>query len=516
VNNTTTQKNVKKSTKNSSDEEDDENVCFTLIGDITEHKKQEEKANQYSKILEGVLSGIPDIIGVYKTDKTIMFYNQVGYDLLNKSPEKVIGKKCYEMLFRKRKCPNCQLEKAVETKAMVKLEKYSLRFDKYMDYCYNPVLNDSGEVIFVVERLRDITEKKNLENILKESEARYRRIVNLSPDAIIIVAEGKVVLANEEALKYFNNLIGESIYKHTPDFAETLHKRMNQILKNKISKTIFDYKVVLQDNSVIDIEVSSSYIVYNGKPGILSMMRDITERKRGLNAAARIQNQILPKTFPIEYKARMETLYIPSKTVSGDFFMVHKVNESLVVGIIGDVSGKGITAALNISAFNVLFHEAVLINQDPSEIIKKINEKIIDYCGERYVAACCYSFDFKNNEAKIVGAGINQFIYKNNNKYDERIVKGPFLGMFKNSVFDEQIIQFQLGDEFIFYSDGLEYIFDDEKMKEKLFEMTDIKEFKNYLNSSLIEKLSDIKGIEEDCTLVAFEMKKNYDILRNC
>lgn len=507
MNNTTIQKNVKKSTKNSSDEEDDDNACIALERDITELKKEEKKTIEYSRILEGVLSGIPDIVGVYKTDRTIMFYNQVGYDLLDKSYEEVKGKKCYEMIYREQKCPDCPLEKAIDTKQMVELEKYSLRFDKYMDYCYNPILNDLGEVIFVVERLRDITEKKNLEKILKESEARYRRIVNLSPDAIIIVAEGKIVLANEEASKYFNNLIGESIYKYAPDFAKTLHKRMKQILKNKIAKTIFDYKVILEDNSIIDIEVSSSYIVYNGKPAILSMMRDITERKKGLDAAARIQKQILPKTFPVEDKARMETLYIPSKTVSGDFFMLHKVNESLVVGIIGDVSGKGITAALNISAFNVLFHEAVLINQDPLEIINKLNKKIIDYCGERYVAACCFSFDFKNKEAKIVGAGINQFIYKNNNKYDERIVKGPFLGMFENSVFDEQIIRFQLRDEFIFYSDGLDFIFDNEKIEEKLFEMTDINGLKKYLSDSLIEKLSDIKGIDDDCTLVAFEMK---------
>lgn len=52
---------------------------------------------------------------------------------------------------------------------------------------------------------------------------------------------------------------------------------------------------------------------------------------------------------------------------------------------------------------------------------------------------------------RIVGAVINQFIFQSSMKKCERkIVKGPFLGMFENSVFDEKIIQFDSGDRFYF------------------------------------------------------------------
>lgn len=48
-----------------------------------------------SKIFDAVLKGITDIIGVYKPDGTIMFYNEVGYEFFKKTPSQIEGKKCY-------------------------------------------------------------------------------------------------------------------------------------------------------------------------------------------------------------------------------------------------------------------------------------------------------------------------------------------------------------------------------------------------------------------------------------
>lgn len=365
----------------------------------------------------------------------------------------------------------------------------------------------NGNNVFLIVA-RDIAEKKKLENILKESEERYRQIVNLLPDAIIITVDGKIVLANKEACKYFNNLIGESIYKFAPDFAHIMEKRIKQIIKSKQVKTVFDYKITLDDNRVIDVEVSSSYLDFQGEAAVLSIMREITKRKRELNSAARMQKKLFKKPFTIPDKVKIDTLYVPAKTVSGDFLYLSKKNENLLVGIIGDVSGKGITAALNISAFNVLFHEAVLVSYDPSEILNNLNKKVADYLGERYIAACCFSFDFENKEVKVVGAGINQFIFhKSVGRWERKIVKGSFLGMFENSVFDEQVIQFDSGDRFYFYTDGLDFIFDDDKMNDVIFDTPVIKKITQEVKGSLNEKLTDVEGMQDDCTLITMEIR---------
>lgn len=356
-------------------------------------------------------------------------------------------------------------------------------------------------------QIEKVLNKKKLEVLLRESGENYRKMVNLSPDAIIIFVNGIIVLANEQMTKYIDNPIGERLEKcMIPDHVRIMKKRVGQILKNKVSNTFFDYKFLLKDGSIVDVEVSSSYFSYKGKPAILSSIRDISDRKKELNSAAIFQMQLLQKPFPVTGKVEMETLYVPAKTVSGDFYFIHKVDENLVIGILGDVSGKGISAALSISAFNVLFHEAVLISHDPSEIVNNLNKKIVNYLGERYIAACCFCLDFQKNEAKVVGAGINQFIFQND-LCNKIIVRGPFLGMFENGVFDEQIINFRQGDIFFFFTDGLDFIFFDNKIVENKIRTNTIKEIRDYLNDTLSDMLTDIGGIKDDCTMLMLEIK---------
>jgi PAS domain S-box len=464
------------------------------------------------KLLEGILKGIPDIIRVFNPDKTILLFNEAGYSFYKKSRDEVKGKRCFEILNKKERCKDCDVEKVIKTKLMTRTEKYIPEFNKYMEYTCNPVLDGSGEVIFIVEQLRDITEKQMLVNTIKESEERYRKIVNLSPEAIIITVGDKIVLANERACKLvgedYDKVIRESVYKYiADDFVETIKKIGNRILKDEKTKYTFDYKILHYDNSTIEVEVSSSYLTYKGKPAIQSIIRNITEMKKGLNQAAKFQRKYLETICPFPEKIKMESLYVPARTVSGDFFKIYKVSEDLVVGIVWDVSGKGITAALSVSAFLVLFREAVLASHDPHEIVNNLNEKVINHLEERYIAACCFSLDFKKNEAKVVGAGINQYMFqKDKCNPQEMIIRGPFLGMFEDSVFDEQVISFQSGDRFYFFTDGLDFILDDEIRRNYLKSQT-ITEFKAYLNNLLNDMIIYREGLKDDSTLIALEIK---------
>ncbi|WP_432408345.1 PAS domain S-box protein [Wukongibacter sp. M2B1] len=482
-------------------------VFLAIVRDITKRKEVEQKIFLNSKLLEGVLEGITDIIGVCDPESKVMFFNQAGYDFFQVSSDELRGKKCYEMLHRKERCINCPIEKIIETKEIIRMEKYIPELDKYLDSCCNPVLDDYGNVIYIINQLRDITEEKILQNVIKESEERYRQIVNLLPEAMVIIVDGRIVLANKKAFEYFDNLIGEKVTNILPGSEKIIRKRIKQIIENKIEKTILDYKILVNSN-MINVEISSNYLNYQGKPAVMSVIRNVTKKKNELNAAARMQKQLFRKPFAIPERAKMEALYVPAKTVSGDFFYLNKKDDDVLIGVIGDVSGKGITAALNISAFNVLFHEAILTSEQPSEILDNLNKKVGNYLGERYVAACCFRFDFKEGEARVVGAGINQFIFQNKGKKcTKKIVKGSFLGMFEDSIFDEEIIQFDTGDRFYFYTDGLDFIFDDDKMNDIMLDTPRIARLTNNLRISLNERLTDVEGIQDDCTLIAMEIK---------
>ncbi|MCK9566711.1 MAG: PAS domain S-box protein, partial [Methanothrix sp.] len=141
------------------------NITGTISSgeDITERKKAEEKIATSEALLSATLDSIPDIIGIQNPDHTIVRYNRAGYEFLNRPAEEVNGRRCFELIGQSIPCKECATEKALKTKRLEQIEKYLPEYRVYLDCRSNPVLNKDGEIEFIVEQLRDITERKRAE-----------------------------------------------------------------------------------------------------------------------------------------------------------------------------------------------------------------------------------------------------------------------------------------------------------------------------------------------------------------
>jgi len=119
----------------------------------------------------------------------------------------------------------------------------------------------------------------------KQAEERYRELVELSPSAILVHCEDRIVFANSATARLLvaaqpAELYGRSIYDFIhPDQREFARSRVALILEQRRALGTGEMKCVGMDGSVRDMEVSSSYFVFEGKPAVQAIARDISERK---------------------------------------------------------------------------------------------------------------------------------------------------------------------------------------------------------------------------------------------
>lgn len=133
----------------------------------TEHVKEELHDTEI--FLETVFNAIPDIIGVQDVEHKIIRYNEAGYNFLGKKVVEVKGKKCFDLIGKAGPCELCATSETYTTLKPAHVEKYVDSMKAWLDVRCYPVLNEKGQLVKVIEHLRDITPQKENEQILRST-----------------------------------------------------------------------------------------------------------------------------------------------------------------------------------------------------------------------------------------------------------------------------------------------------------------------------------------------------------
>jgi len=125
-----------------------------------------------------------------------------------------------------------------------------------------------------------------VERELRESEERYRRLFELSPDAICVHSEGKIVLANPAIERLYDvdnpkGIIGKNVIDFIhPNYREIAGLRIKHITEGGISTPFIEEKFITKNGEVIDVEVATTAFLYNNKPAVQVVARDISDRRK--------------------------------------------------------------------------------------------------------------------------------------------------------------------------------------------------------------------------------------------
>ena len=137
-----------------------------------ERRAFEDQFREASLMLETMLNAIPDIIGVQDSNHRIIRFNKAGYQFFDQAEDEVIGKRCYELIDQGAPCENCVTRQILETNEPSQLEKYIDAKGVWMDIRAYPIKDMDGRVFRIVEHWRDITELKQSQASLVESEEK--------------------------------------------------------------------------------------------------------------------------------------------------------------------------------------------------------------------------------------------------------------------------------------------------------------------------------------------------------
>lgn len=137
----------------------------------------------------------------------------------------------------------------------------------------------------IISITRDISDIIKKEEELKQSEERYKILMEASPYAHFVHIDGVVIYANEATVKMFkansiDDVIGKNLYDYMhPDYFAFAKKRIEQIKNGANNLPSAEIKFICLDGSIIDAEVSARAFNYNNQQSILVVANDITEKK---------------------------------------------------------------------------------------------------------------------------------------------------------------------------------------------------------------------------------------------
>jgi len=263
-----------------------------LTSEISERRQAEALLTEREAYLRGIMDNSADGIVIIDAQGRIGSINPAACRMFGYSTDEAVGQNVSILMPDPNSSRHDQYLRNYERSGVGKIIGHGLRVldAKRRDGSIFPVGLSVGEMYLgekhlYIGSIRDITQRVAAERAIRESEERYRRLIDLCPDGIMVHVDDKIVFCNTKMAEILGaespqQVIGGSAIKFVPsEDRDTALDRHNQALGGKIlppRETAYQRF----DGAAIDVETSLAVVTWRGNPAFLALTRDITERKR--------------------------------------------------------------------------------------------------------------------------------------------------------------------------------------------------------------------------------------------
>ncbi|HEX6479121.1 MAG TPA: GAF domain-containing SpoIIE family protein phosphatase [Ktedonobacteraceae bacterium] len=185
----------------------------------------------------------------------------------------------------------------------------------------------------------------------------------------------------------------------------------------------------------------------------------VRERERieqELRTAQDIQQTFLPKEVPALPGWQLIPYYQPAREVGGDFYDFLPFEDGRLGLVIGDVTDKGIPAALVMTATRTMLRTAAQEKASPGEVLARVNDLLYEEIPAKMFVTCFYAIlDPESGRISYANAGHDLPYLRQKEGISELWATGMPLGLMPGSCYDEYEITIAPGENLLFYTDGL-------------------------------------------------------------
>jgi serine phosphatase RsbU (regulator of sigma subunit) len=196
------------------------------------------------------------------------------------------------------------------------------------------------------------------------------------------------------------------------------------------------------------------------KRAMAKQQKEAEERQRieqELQVARLIQHTLLPKSLPELEDHQIAVYYKPAREVGGDFYDFLDLEDGRLGLIVGDVSGKGVPAAIVMAITRTMLHAAYRMGSlAPGEILEQVNNILYkDIPPNMFVTCLAALLDSRSGRLHYANAGHDLPYVRHADGVSELRARGMPLGLMPNMSYEQKEITLEPGESVLLYSDGL-------------------------------------------------------------
>ncbi len=304
--------------------------------------------------------------------------------------------------------------------------------------------------------------ERSLKKHIKQIE-NISRLPGENPNPVFRVGKNRKVLYSNSAatriLKSWKLELGGTIHSDFEGSIESsLQSGRSQTLELNHEEAIFSFELMpVAESNYINIYGRDITKIREAEKELEKMATEKSRMENEVKMATLVQEGFLPEEPPIISGYKFAARTIPAKFVGGDFFDFIMLGEKDLGMVLGDVSGKGVSAALYMAKLMSDIRYVSLINSNPCAVISQVNNILANRTRKGMFATAVFLLlDIDNKKLKLCNAGHHSLIILRNQKQFHEVGKagGIPLGIKEGVSYSEEEIDLQSGDIVLLYSDG--------------------------------------------------------------